>query len=521
MRIQKTAQKAEKSLKKDIQLVSTLSAVAGAYTHSDPRVAQCVRAYASHLVDPEHTKAVGIPTQVIGMTETGLINSTMAFDVTVNFSASSQPGRFGFVVKPTMGSSASAPDFKVALVNTTTTWPTDFSSSLSYRRNVGTQTLTVDPVSKTMIQGPATFYQANALSAPAASGSPLGSQATLVVSNSTDDPQNPAFGAVGWIYFPVALTGAMLLPPGQWSVDLNVGFVANIAVARNFVLAVQNGSASISKQWGQSTVGMVQATYIISVYGKSATIYFTWDAQPSQDYNVDVSILSSWARPDQLANPAVLGYPLDGGPINEYVPVAMSVLTTFVAPDLTIGGDIATALLPPEACAVDVFSSMPTVQVGNPLNVESLRRFPGKYDGKLRDGTYCIWRPSSVEDMEPRSPGLQNSRAWPCIAVSGLANSASATGTQTILRVTISTTYQFKSALKLWPMEMRFGSIMAQEDAMRIVMTFPCSSANGEHWENIKAMFRRLGVAVKNGVGWINDNKSWLQPAATGMLSLL
>lgn len=475
---------------------------------------QKVRDYLMHLIDPCNTNPVRIPDASVGMNKTGLVTSEMSIDVSVNLSAT-DPGRFGIVISPTLGDASDPHDYKIAMVDTSGQWPSNFSVPASFSKTSGTTALTVDPNSSMLVQPPAqSFGGLNEIAL--VTDDPLAIRSgNFAVQSVTTDTWNPALGGPNLFVlgtFGAIPTSRLTLSPGQYDVAfdsiLNNG--AGDPVSHSITYTTADTNVHVSGQYLSSSTIDPSSHYVISVYDRPGTIDFYWDpadnGQPTTTWLTNVVINSSWYRPDQL-NQSAPGYPLDGGYIRQYVPVAMSALATFMSPDLTVGGDIACAWLSPGTCSSDVFVSEARPAVGNLFNVENLRRYPGAYDGKLRDGAYQIWKPSSFEDCFLYSPSAARDRAWPCLAISGKANSSGATGITLMLRLKVWTTYQYYTDIVCFPLMEVDGSRAIMEEAFRLLRTFPTSSANGPHFENIKQFFQRVLGGARKIYGFYKENE--------------
>lgn len=504
-----------------VPLVRSLGAVASEEQN------RLIRDYAMHLVDPEHTKPAPVPSGSTGNQPTGLVTSCLSFDVTANMSGTGPDvGRFGFIAQPTFGDSSDPSTYKVALVNNNTAspsgWPQDLSNPANFVNQVAQNSLTMDPIARSLLQPPPTYYQGDGESGALTDG-PLGSLANYTIDPATDDSLNANLGAPQ-IVFINANADDIKLPTGQWCINYSASFVAANTTLSQLTLAATTGTASVSPQFDTAIANTrgTSAQWIVTVHSASANFHLSWTAPPSVLWFAELNITPSWARPDQLVVPDPSGYPLNGGPLDRYVPVAMSVLVTFTAPELTIGGDIACAELNGESCAKDVFTVEPRPQVGQLLDVESLRRYPGKYDGKLCDGCYQIWTPETIADMELRDPVTARDYPFPCIAVAGkVAPNANVSPNLNVARVMIYTTYQFTSDVKLFDLHKRGGTTDIAERALKLVATFPRSSMNGQHWENIKAFARKIGAGVRDVISFVGKNKAAIASGVSLGLSLL
>lgn len=503
--------------------------------------------YVAHVIDPANTNPVRIPDATIGSEPSAIVSSEMSFDLDVDTTSTvNQPGRFGFVIQPSIGD-ASRPDrFKIAVVETTTGtgWPANLALNSSYRRNVGGTTLTVDKAAKTLIEPAPFYFEAEAVISAGllATDPPLGeggapdgpnvSADTWTIQPATSDNINSKFGAAPLFTFPQAAgvtSNIITLPPGQYTLDLLTSFAgANGGASAHLLTPANPANCEISRQLIVAPAAATESdtTWIVSVYDKAEPITISWDTtgafiQPTVAWTTDVKLTTSWARPDGLVTPALNGYPLNGGMTREYVPVAMSVLVTCIAAKLTNGGDIACALISPNSCDVNVFTTMPQPDVGNLLDIENLRNLRPVYDGEMKNGCYAIWKPWGSDDMVMRSPQSQRNHHWPCIVVAGNALESGVPGIKKILRVKVFTTYQLVTNVTLLPLAYGLGDTATREAALQIIRMFQGLSANGTHFDNIKAFFAKLWGYGQQGVKFYLDNKEVIDNAGKLAMSFV
>lgn len=480
-----------------------------------------VRDYLAHLVDPAGTNPVRIPDVSVNMNPTGLVTSVMSIDVNANFDADA---RFCAIVSPTLGDASDPSYYKVALVdNGGPVFPTDLSIPGSFSKTSGTVSLTVDPNASMLLQPPASSYIGTS-SVVTLTDDPLGiTSGTFLVNNATTDSWNPNLGAppIDSAIMSTTPTSVFLLSPGQYDVDVSVSFNGIEALFRTLVLFPIDANVETSSQFAVANDTNSSVSGVVSVYDKPGRFGVRFTVSPmSNSWLSEITIVSSWYRPDMLVTPATRGYPLDGGYVREYCPVAMSVLATSMVPELVAGGNIACAWLSPGTCDADVFVAHARNSVGNLSLVENLRRYPGAYDGKLSEGCYQVWKPSSFEDCNLYSPSIARDRAWPCLIVSGQANSANTIGTHFVIRLKITTTYQYYTDIIVFPLQIGDGGREIMEAAFRLLRTFPTSSANGPHWENIKEFFRRIGMGIGKAVNFYQSNAATINAVGSGLLTL-
>lgn len=508
--------------------------------------------YVKHIIDPEHTTPVGVPDIAIGVNDTALIQSVISVDIPVNFDGTQDSGRFGIVINPTMGDSSDPTTYKVAVVDSSTSWPTDFSVGSSFLTNIGQTDLTVDPNTRMLLNPPTTYASLNtnvaAINQPT---DPLAITAGFMTYDPvTDNFMNPNVGAApyvapGTVTTPIAAYAATLgraaavftLPPGQYLFSWDGEFGAGAGDATAQSVAIVQGSQNVAWTIIETTGDLVSPNYsaIVSVFQNAGQFWFAFTSGvlPVSALVATTSLNTSWARPDQLATRSLAGgippgwlsnnttlspsYPIDGGVIREYLPVSMTALFTCNAPELTIAGDVACAWLPPNTCANDVFTPAARAQVGNLFNVANTRKLPMYYDGKFRDGCYQIWRPSGTDDTHLYSPSNCRDRDWPCLIISGKVTGGAA-GVAPVAKLRVVTTYQFSTDFKGFDLKKRPGSREAMDEAFQVISSYPLASANGVHLDNARKFLRNM--VAKAGRFW-EDNASWLKPAATALLSAI
>jgi hypothetical protein len=487
--------------------ISTLSGRATA-------LAAIPRDYVLHLVDPEHTNSSGIPDGAIGATPTGLVTSKVTFDVYADGTVGSgrSPGRWGFAVSPQLGDSSNPKFYKIGLV-ANTGWDDQFQLAINYVKNVGTTSLTQDKAAKTLLMPSPAYYEATGTSTLTSEGV-LGLPANYVVSGATSDTWDPARGAASPVIVGPAAIDRLLLPPGQFLVSLQTGFIAANGALANHVLTA-TATIEVSLQFNDLNIAGLEviSSWIVTVV-EAGTINLTWSATPTSLWTTHIVITPTWARPDQLVTVATSGYPLDGGMVNEYVPVAMSVLFTCEMPQLNLAGGVAAALVPGNTAQQNLYTNRAENEVGNLFYTERLRSLDRAYSGHIKDGAYAIYVPSDNSDLEMHTPTIQKLHAWPTIVMSGLVSGTLPSAQFLVGRVTVTTTYQYRTDVKLFPLQLRYGSTADREAALMLLRTFPTSSPNGKHWDNIKEFASKVGK-------WFGDNKSWLGPMATAALSAL
>lgn len=138
--------------------------------------------------------------------------------------------------------------------------------------------------------------------------------------------------------------------------------------------------------------------------------------------------------------------------------------------------------------------------------------------GKLKEGSYCIWKPRDIQDMAMRDTVSTLGWDFPYIAMAGIVTEADA-ATRLSLRVWMNmeviSTARF---LSLGYAQDKPGLI---REAFHILREFPLAGKNDTHMATIRSFLNTVWKGAKDTVTWIADNKGWLVPAATLAGSLL
>ncbi len=166
------------------------------------------------------------------------------------------------------------------------------------------------------------------------------------------------------------------------------------------------------------------------------------------------------------------------GVYEEYRTVSQSVLVTYQGSTLSNGGNITGRYL----------EGGDTPMMMGLVDYDSIAATPGSFEGALKDGLYAVWRPSSISDMDFRSPDSNNVNGrFPSIVFAGRI----ADPTQTIrLRVITNVEAKtFKSYVPSLPSRVAPHEI----DCVNMVLCgLDLVMSNPTHLENIRQFLRSL-----------------------------
>lgn len=468
---------------------------------------------------------------------TCVFRSVNSFNVPINIGTTSDSGRFSFVCRPTLGSTASPDLYQTALVDGigigTKAWSNlNFASAGNYvsnnvafgrdpRLDVNTGVMTSPPPSFFGMD----FTNTTADMGPTVLVSGITGNQTVNSLNygSTPTIRSPADGIV-----PAVTVGQMNVPYGEWNLSLSAKYQTSVTPAGGY-LAIN--AASITGSVVYNHVDQPQSLCPTNglTYTVSTNIQFTSSPNASTLYLVldnnqtgTTLDLTSYANCTVSASymslsPAYFsGTPTANstGVIEEIRPVGMAMLATYIGPLLNNGGEIAVSCVTSKALINNYFTRN-SGGVGQLQFIENLRQTDGCYDGKLADGVWQSWAPLSDEDFDLYDPVNFSTHAYPAIVCSGVWNpGAGAVTSSGVLRVNLYTVYEFRTDYTMYEHLAVHGSHAEVDSALRLLRSDRMNCANGKHLDMIKN-------AMSRAAQFYRDNASIINPAAGALMSLL
>lgn len=500
------------------------------YSLSSPALA-----YLKTLVDPANNMA-RIPDSYAR--RTAVFRSVNSFSVPISQDQYNK-GRFSFCSKPIFGNTASPTQYQNAVVSAstltsaTTTWGqwTGWGDSTSYIGFNNTDGMGSDPRVDTnspfLTSLPPSFWGVTfGTTVPDLGAGVLvsGVPANQTVAGDSTAPvinfDSPA--AEGFLS-----GGIIILPFGDWNVSLIAKFQnVNTSEAWEAINFQATGAdvAYVGITQQQTPVAASATTYVAAATVQVASSpghnllslclahvqSGLTNTTPSAVVN-QVSATYITISPANFTSTSVYS---DAGVIQEVRPVAMAVLVTYMGTLLNNGGEIAINLLPSAAVNNNYFQTN-NAGAGQYQFYENLRKTDSAYDGKIKDGAYCIWCPFDSTDSKMVSVGELNQGDYPAIVCSGVfAPDSTVNTTQPTLRVMTYTVWEFITTYTMFDTQKLIGSQAMVDEAQNSVKRAPFATANGKHLDYIKRM---LG----NAASWVNSNKSWIVPAMSAVGSLI
>lgn len=148
---------------------------------------------------------------------------------------------------------------------------------------------------------------------------------------------------------------------------------------------------------------------------------------------------------------------------------------------------------------------------------QSIAETPGGYEGPLKKGLFSWWRPSNDRDMLFRE--LQTEDKWmlPYIVFSGVVSEPDQVNA---LRLRVPINYEFVSTAQFY--EYEHSPVMPAwiSHAAAALADVPNTMENDSHWSKIQSVLRGAYNKALGFGKWVQNNSSWLVPAAGALLAL-
>jgi len=436
--------------------------------------------------------------------------SVQVIEVPVVINGTPDSGRFAMSVSPHLGSIAAPEQYKVAMVDATTPtgWPgNDALDPAIYVTSVQSNDIRLDPFVQQLTQpemGSSVIYN---------DGGHVGVTTTAPFGAS---PQYDAGYNLDVGYAISGGFGNFYPPPGQYTF---VFMFSTIDPTGDMTPNLQQfNGAQLTQEFFQISVDTTCCAiggYLYIPQLSASNGYL----QPGFRCGVAVTgittdLNSSLFITSTFTDTTGIGVSYNNGDMTGYRPVAMSVLATYVGPELTNGGIICTSLLASGAAKSGYFQS--NNNLGNFRNWENLSKTPGSYNGPLKDGTYCWWTFQSQDDYRILSPDDILTKVVPTIMVSGQWQPGPGAATGAILRLEIVTIYEGVTESLLYEQKYLPGSQAIMDRVFRLLSSEPHAMANAAHIDWINSIKKALGKVIGFGV----KNKDTLLPLASQFASM-
>lgn len=196
----------------------------------------------------------------------------------------------------------------------------------------------------------------------------------------------------------------------------------------------------------------------------------------------------------------------------EYRVVSMGTLLSFHGDELTNGGDIASRYI---EGGEDPYN-LGWVDYG------TLASAPQSYDGPLKLGTYCIWKPQCQEDMNFRDVESTNVEGnYPSIMIAGVQSSSLTGGQTTNLRLRVVMNVEAKTGRCYIPTSTSRVSIQEIEAANIALAGINLCMENPLHLQKIRDFIKGVYDKGKQAYSAIQPYMPYIKPLATAAGSAL
>lgn len=461
-----------------------------------------------------------------------VVRSITEFNIPVQFNPSDpEAGRFSIAVQPHLGSVTTPTQYKVGIISSSGAagWAAnDFSAAQSYLQTVDGSDYRIDPFFALLTMPQMGCYQLFA--------SPAGTNPKVFpdVPPATGEP--PEFDNGSWYTFQapgiklittaVGANNNWSLAPGQY-LFAYIGTTAD-TFASNPNITVLSGNVVLDFNLPQRSPDNKMATLIrMMTVTTTSVIQFHSDLTTggAAYTNAFVRIIPTYysAATQFGLNPVATSpnaIPSGNyGMIQQYRPVAMTVLATYIGPEIINGGAISASYVSGGVLAANYYNNGSNSAVGQLQNWEALARYPGAYNGKITEGTYSVWRPEDMTDLQFNLPDNVVQRSMPAIIVSGQfqPGSVAATTTFSVVRIEIVTIYEVTTGSQLLPAKKCVGSQAVIDNIFRMLADQPSSMPNKAHWQWLKDFWS----GVKQGVGYVTTVGGLLKSTADKVVPIV
>jgi len=444
--------------------------------------------------------------------QTALFRSLQVFDLSITTNTTPDNGRFSFACQPTLGSISNLHFFKVACVDGSIPWPNgNFDDGTKYLSVVGGTDLRLDPYYFNMTQPSGFFFQVYCDSnvgdpnpvAGMTAAEPYGDLTAngyargLAQSDQLNYQLNPVYTLAGGV-------SNFIVPAGEYY------FFAYNLGGGAFTLLVSNGN--FIEQSDTFSSFPVNTEVGILVARNDCVISLSCATAPTVAY---LALAPAFA--EGIVTTA------NNGAATMIRPVGMSCLATYINTSLLDAGNIAAAWVAGDTCLQSFFTARAGNNPGQLQNWDNLAKYPGAYDGPLRDGAYVWWAPKTERDTDFYPPDEMNTRPYPCLIVSGqyAPTGVAADTSIQVLRVEICTVYEFQTSTLLWELNSLNGNQLIMDMALRVINQSGHAGKNDEHvnfFTRVKQM-ASAGAKMLGNLLW--DNRGTIAKTAAGAVMTL
>lgn len=452
-------------------------------------------------------------------------------------------GRFSFALQPKIGDLSNVTHYQAAVANASyisstnvSSWSSvDWSNSANYLASTNmARDPRVDLNAAFLTNPPPFFYGATfGTTVPDLAAGVLVSAASANItlfSDNTSPDLSPGLSSPANVHPGVVNTiGAILLPYGDWNIDVFCKFQVSSLPAGNFAainfgLTGNTTTSFVNIYQPQTAVSSTGTTYnawanfqFVSQPGNNVFFPVLTNAQNGTSGSATVLANSTVSSSTIVVTPSnfksTSAY-VDGGVIQEIRPVGMAFLLSYMGTRLNDGGEVAVARVPYKLLANNYFQNN-SAGVGQLQLIENLRNLDTFYDDRLEYGAYSFWTPYDYSDIAFYPIDQANSHGYPALVCSGyFSPDNTVNNQQQTIRVECFFVYEYITQYSVNEKKSQPGSQTAVDVAWSVLKGVNPACANGKHLDTIKSILRGAAQFYK-------DNSSWIVPGATALAGLI
>lgn len=182
------------------------------------------------------------------------------------------------------------------------------------------------------------------------------------------------------------------------------------------------------------------------------------------------------------------------GLIQRIRPTAMKAHLKFTASPLTLGGNIASSILP-GTYQKKVFSSDGFANTSYEA-ISQINRVNKKYEGELTKGTYVFWAPEQMLDYQMYTYGNTLTYQYPFVVITGNLSSTAGATSQVFGRVRIVTCFEYFTTSNVVETRSELGADNYMQGVLAALSTQSLCHENPTHKNFFKSMLESAGKVV-------------------------
>lgn len=467
-----------------------------------------LQAVAHQFLDTKNSPMVRLPDSF--SKPTAIFKDITMLDIPVHFANPPDPvndGRFSVHMRPGLGSInpdavtglVEPENFKLAIVDASSGWPTNMSLASSYYSRLGGVDPRLSRFYAALTQQKLGLFGTTG-SIWAATTAPLGST------------QAPIGQFTYGLPIPIindSTSNTLTFGPGVYMLTIECATLAGGLL--NIVPSTATpGSVTINYQGPTVGPGGTQARNVIvfTVTGNGGTLTLT-EAGPAAPTSSSMWVTTTWS-------PAV-NASANKGDLVRYRTNGMDLCFTSKLPTLMDGGEVCATRLGIGVSGEKLFVELPDPVAGDLHYVEKLGQLDGSLPLPHKEGAFTWWTMGNLTDLEFRSPSDEIDYEQQTLVLAGQVVPG---GTQTpspgtsIIAGFLQVTTVFE-VVTLNPMFDQDTVIGDDEDLKRLFAFLaqqPFSMGNPMHFEWLKKVKAKLGSLAGSVAKFWKDNESWIVP---------